>query len=174
MTEQHADKTYQRKSGHPESNQGPSDVCRIYSQMLYQLSCSRSWQSLWHGIGEHPFCPWGIVVKILQVLWVSGLSVEETSRRMLQGGTQCNKCIGQANHRKIHGLEPERGPQGQSRTRARGPEDQSQQQSRKCYKTAAPGSHQEKHQREPANAPFVFWGIIVKNLKVFWISFLSI
>ena len=30
------------KSGHPESNQGPSDVCSIYSQMLYQLSYSRS------------------------------------------------------------------------------------------------------------------------------------
>ena len=30
------------KSGHPESNQGPSDFCRIYSQMLYQLSYSRS------------------------------------------------------------------------------------------------------------------------------------
>ena len=28
-------------SGHPESNQGPSDVCWIYSQMLYQLSYSR-------------------------------------------------------------------------------------------------------------------------------------
>ena len=30
------------KSGHPESNQRPSDFCRIYSQMLYQLSYSRS------------------------------------------------------------------------------------------------------------------------------------
>ena len=30
------------KSGHPESNQGPSDVCSIYSQMLYQLSYSRN------------------------------------------------------------------------------------------------------------------------------------
>ena len=31
------------KSGHPESNQGPSDVCSIYSQMLYQLSYSRKY-----------------------------------------------------------------------------------------------------------------------------------
>ena len=30
-----------RKSGHPESNQGPSDLCKLYSQMLYQLSYSR-------------------------------------------------------------------------------------------------------------------------------------
>ena len=29
------------KSDHPESNQGPSDVCKFYSQMLYQLSYSR-------------------------------------------------------------------------------------------------------------------------------------
>ena len=29
------------KSGHPESNQGPSDLCKLYSQMLYQLSYSR-------------------------------------------------------------------------------------------------------------------------------------
>ena len=29
------------KSGHPESNQGPSDCCYLYSQMLYQLSYSR-------------------------------------------------------------------------------------------------------------------------------------
>ena len=26
---------------HPESSQGPSDVCNLYSQMLYQLSYSR-------------------------------------------------------------------------------------------------------------------------------------
>ena len=26
------------KSGHPEPNQGPSDLCKLYSQMLYQLS----------------------------------------------------------------------------------------------------------------------------------------
>ena len=31
----------QGKSGHPESNQGPSDTCKLYSQMLYQLSYSR-------------------------------------------------------------------------------------------------------------------------------------
>jgi hypothetical protein len=31
----------QCKSDHPESNQGPSDVCKFYSQMLYQLSYSR-------------------------------------------------------------------------------------------------------------------------------------
>ena len=31
----------QAKSGHPESNQGPSDLCKLYSQMLYQLSYSR-------------------------------------------------------------------------------------------------------------------------------------
>ena len=30
-----------KKSGHPESNQGPSDSCDLYSQMLYQLSYSR-------------------------------------------------------------------------------------------------------------------------------------
>ena len=30
-----------RKSGHPESSQGPSDICNLYSQMLYQLSYSR-------------------------------------------------------------------------------------------------------------------------------------
>ena len=30
-----------RKSGHPESNQGPSDSCKFYSQMLYQLSYDR-------------------------------------------------------------------------------------------------------------------------------------
>ena len=29
------------KSGHPDSNQGPSDLCKLYSQMLYQLSYSR-------------------------------------------------------------------------------------------------------------------------------------
>ena len=29
------------KSGHPESNQGPSDLCKLYSQMPYQLSYSR-------------------------------------------------------------------------------------------------------------------------------------
>ena len=29
------------KSGHPESSQGPSDICNLYSQMLYQLSYSR-------------------------------------------------------------------------------------------------------------------------------------
>ena len=29
------------KSGHPESNQGPSDACKFYSQMLYQLSYNR-------------------------------------------------------------------------------------------------------------------------------------
>ena len=31
----------QNKSGRPESNQGPSDLCKLYSQMLYQLSYSR-------------------------------------------------------------------------------------------------------------------------------------
>ena len=31
-----------RQSGHPESSQGPSDFCTVYSQMLYQLSYSRS------------------------------------------------------------------------------------------------------------------------------------
>ena len=30
-----------KKSGRPESNQGPSDSCDLYSQMLYQLSYSR-------------------------------------------------------------------------------------------------------------------------------------
>ena len=30
-----------KKSGHPELNQGPSDSCDLYSQMLYQLSYSR-------------------------------------------------------------------------------------------------------------------------------------
>ena len=30
-----------KKSGHPESSQGPSDICNLYSQMLYQLSYSR-------------------------------------------------------------------------------------------------------------------------------------
>ena len=29
------------KSSHPESNQGQSDLCKLYSQMLYQLSYSR-------------------------------------------------------------------------------------------------------------------------------------
>ena len=29
------------KSGYPESNQGQSDLCKLYSQMLYQLSYSR-------------------------------------------------------------------------------------------------------------------------------------
>ena len=29
------------QSDHPESNQGPSDSCQIYSQMLYQLSYDR-------------------------------------------------------------------------------------------------------------------------------------
>ena len=33
-----------KKSGHPESNQGPSDGCALYSQMLYQLSYSRNYQ----------------------------------------------------------------------------------------------------------------------------------
>ena len=28
-------------SGHPESNQGPSDICNVYNQMLYQLSHSQ-------------------------------------------------------------------------------------------------------------------------------------
>ena len=28
------------KSGHPESNQGPSNLYKLYSQMLYQLSYS--------------------------------------------------------------------------------------------------------------------------------------
>ena len=31
-----------RQSGHPESSQGPSDFCTVYSQMLYQLSYSRN------------------------------------------------------------------------------------------------------------------------------------
>ncbi len=30
-----------KRSGHPESNQGPSDACHRYSQMLCQLSYSR-------------------------------------------------------------------------------------------------------------------------------------
>ena len=30
------------QSGHPESSQGPSDFCTVYSQMLYQLSYSRN------------------------------------------------------------------------------------------------------------------------------------
>ena len=30
------------QSGHPESSQGPSDFCAVYSQMLYQLSYSRN------------------------------------------------------------------------------------------------------------------------------------
>ena len=34
-----------KESGHPESNQGPSDCCRFYSQMLCQLSYSRSCRS---------------------------------------------------------------------------------------------------------------------------------
>ena len=34
-----------KESGHPESNQGPSDRCRLYSQMLCQLSYSRSCRS---------------------------------------------------------------------------------------------------------------------------------
>ena len=31
----------QAKIRSPESNQGPSDLCKLYSQMLYQLSYSR-------------------------------------------------------------------------------------------------------------------------------------
>ena len=31
-----------KQSGHPESSQGPSDFCTVYSQMLYQLSYSRN------------------------------------------------------------------------------------------------------------------------------------
>ena len=34
--------TMAEKSGHPESSQGPSDFCTVYSQMLYQLSYSLS------------------------------------------------------------------------------------------------------------------------------------
>ena len=30
------------QSGHPESSQGPSDFCTVYSQMLYQLSYTRN------------------------------------------------------------------------------------------------------------------------------------
>jgi hypothetical protein len=142
MTEQHADKTYQRKSGHPESNQGPSDVCRIYSQMLYQLSYSRSWQSLWHGIGEHPFCPWGIVVKILQVLWVSGLSVEETSRRMLQGGTQQMQQV----HRTS---QPQKDTWTGTRTRTTGPEPDQSQRTRGPEPAAIPKMLQNSSPRQP-------------------------
>ena len=36
-----AGKMGMRMSGHPESSQGPSDICNLYSQMLYQLSYSR-------------------------------------------------------------------------------------------------------------------------------------
>ena len=47
-----------KQSGHPESNQGPSDCCRLYSQMLYQLSYSRSCRRMAH---VQPGCSAGAV-----------------------------------------------------------------------------------------------------------------
>ena len=43
------------QSGHPESSQGPSDFCTVYSQMLYQLSYSRNdMATAVHFYGRHP------------------------------------------------------------------------------------------------------------------------
>ena len=50
------------QSGHPESSQGPSDFCTVYSQMLYQLSYSRNdirlegGMTLTAGNWHHVFC----------------------------------------------------------------------------------------------------------------------
>ena len=57
-----------RNSGHPESSQGPSDICNLYSQMLYQLSYSRlellaprrSFSSVGGWAGAHLECENGV------------------------------------------------------------------------------------------------------------------
>ena len=63
------------KSGHPESNQGPSDLCKLYSQMLYQLSFRLSISNLAYSEPGSPFpeCREGLTDRLSNSVLLPGI-----------------------------------------------------------------------------------------------------
>ena len=71
------------KSGHPESNQGPSDLCNLYSQILYQLSFRSSISNLAYSEPGSPFpeCREGLTDRLSNSVLLPGIEPRTGRKR---------------------------------------------------------------------------------------------